>query len=60
MKYFSSNYSNGFFSYANSEGDILYGAIEIGPIPGIKSMENSISLLGDKLGISLGKTSGKF
>jgi len=40
--------------------DILYGAIKIGPTAGIRSMENSISLLGGRPGISLGKTSGKF
>jgi len=60
MNCLSSNSSNFFFSSANSEGDILYGTIEIGPVLGIISIENSISLLGDKLGISLGKTSGNF
>ena len=60
MNCFSSNSSNCFFNSANSEGDILYGAIEIGPTPSIRSMENSISLLGGRLGISLGKTLGKF
>jgi len=60
MNYFSSKSSNCFFSFFNSLGDILYGVIGIGPVPDIKSIENSISLLGDKLGISLGKTSRKF
>jgi len=60
MNCFSSNSSNYFFSYANLKGDILYGAIDIGPVPSIKSVENSISLLGGKLRISLENASGKF
>jgi len=40
MNYFSSNSWNCFFSYANSEVDILYDTLEIGPFLSIKSIEN--------------------
>jgi len=43
-----------------AEGDILYGVIDISSVSSIKFIENSISLLGSKPGISLGKTSEKF
>ena len=39
-----------FLSSANSRGDILYGAMDIGPIPGTNSMANSISLSGGNSG----------
>jgi len=49
MNYLPSNSSNCSFRSSSLEGDNLYEAIEIGPILGIKTIENSISLLGDKL-----------
>jgi len=55
MTYLLSTSFNCFFNSVSSEGDILYGTIEIGLVPSIKSIENSISLLGGKLGISLEK-----
>src|ERR1044072_475250 len=57
--FFSSKYSNWLFNSANSDADILYGAIEIGLVPGTRSIENSTSLFGGALGISSGNTSGK-
>ena len=60
MNYFSSNSFNYFFSFAHSEDDILYGALDIGLVTSIKFIEYSISLLGGKSGISLGKTFEKF
>ncbi|MCI78398.1 hypothetical protein A2U01_0099668, partial [Trifolium medium] len=58
MNLFSSNSSNCFFNFFNSDADILYGAIDIGLVPGIKSMANSTSLSGGKSDISPGNTSG--
>jgi len=60
MKYFSSNSSSCFINSDNSEVDIIYGDVEISPVPGIKSIENSFSQLGRKPRISLRKTSIKF
>jgi len=45
------------FSSLNSVGAILYGAIDIGSVPGIKSIQNSISLYGRNPGKSLRNTS---
>src|SRR3954468_13032701 len=59
MNFFSSNSSNRFFSSANADGDIRYGAIDTGLVPGINSMENSTSLFGGNSSTSSGKTSGK-
>src|SRR3954463_5389225 len=59
INFFSSNSSNCFFSSANSDGDIRYGAIDTGLVPGTNSIENSTSLSGGTSGISSGKTSGK-
>jgi len=53
MTFFSSNSSCCFFSFASSESDILYGVFEICPVPFIKAIQNSISMLGGKPGISL-------
>jgi len=57
MNFFSSRSSIYFFSSANSAGAILYGAIEIGPAPGMRSIEKSTCLLGGNSGISSGKIS---
>jgi hypothetical protein len=40
----------------NSSTDILYGHLEIGAVPGKRSMTNSTSLSGGFLGDSSGKT----
>jgi len=44
------------FSSLNSIGAILYGAIDIGSVPGTKSIQNSISLYGRNPGKSLRNT----
>src|SRR3954470_15596926 len=59
MNLFSSNSSNCFFNSANSDGDIRYGAIDTGLVPGINSIVNSTSLSDGKSFTSSGKTSGK-
>lgn len=50
---FSNNFSNCVFNFANSDGNIRYGAIEIGLVLGNKSIENSISRVGGNPEISL-------
>src|SRR4051812_21699260 len=59
MKPFSKKASSWILSSANSCGAILYGRLEIGVVPGIRSTMNSIDLLGGIPGSSSGKTSGK-
>nr|CAD1833643.1 unnamed protein product [Ananas comosus var. bracteatus] len=44
--------------FLNSAGAIRYGAFEIGVVPGIKSITNSISRSGSIPGSSVGNTSG--
>src|SRR3954466_1231820 len=58
MNFFSRNSSNCFFNSANSDGDIRYGVIDTGLVPGINSIVNSTSLSGGKSFTSSGKTSG--
>ena len=60
MNCFSSNSSNYFFNSPNSNADIRYGAIEIGLVPGTKSIANSTSLSGGNSVMSFRKTSGNF
>src|ERR1043165_8051844 len=55
----SNKASSWILSSANSCGAILYGRLEIGAVPGIRSTMNSTALLGGMLGSSSGKTSGK-
>ena len=57
MNPFSNNSSICFLNSANSAGAMRYGGIEIGEVPGIKSIQNSISLSGGRPGNSSGKTS---
>ena len=57
MNYFSNKSSSYFFNSANSTSAIRYGEIGTGSAPGIKSIANSISLLGGSPGISSGNTS---
>src|SRR3954449_1836236 len=59
MKPFANEASSWVFSSANSCGAILYGRLEIGAVPGIRSTLNSTHLSGGILGSSSGKTSGK-
>ena len=54
MNPFSKSSSICLLSSVNSRGDIRYGAMDIGPVPGTNSMVNSISLLGGNSGISSG------
>jgi hypothetical protein len=54
----SYNYVSCFLSYFSSSTDILYGLLEIGAVPGNRSITNSTSLSGGILGNSSGKTSG--
>src|SRR6266487_7073213 len=58
MNFFSSNSSNCFFNSFNSDADILYGAMDIGLVPGTRSTVNSTSLSGGTSEISSGNTSG--
>src|SRR3954463_7375897 len=58
INFFSSNSSNCFFSSANSDADIRYGAIDTGLVPGTNSIANSTSLSGGNSLTSSGKTSG--
>jgi hypothetical protein len=55
----SCNSINCFLSSFNSSIDILYGHLEIGSVPGKRSMINSTSLSDGIPGNSSGKTSGK-
>ena len=57
MNYFPSSSSIWLFSSTNSTRAIRYGAIDTGPVPDTKSIENSISLLGGNPGTSYGNTS---
>jgi hypothetical protein len=53
------NSINSFFSSFNSSTDILYGRLDIGAVPGRRSITNSTYLSGGIHGNSSGKTSGK-
>jgi hypothetical protein len=55
----SCNSVNYFLSSCNSSTDILYGRLEIGAVPGKRSMTNSTSLSGGIPGNSSRKTYGK-
>jgi hypothetical protein len=55
----SCNSVNCFLSSFNSSTAILYGRLEIGAVPGKRSITNSTSLSGGIPGNSSGKTSGK-
>src|SRR3954467_5549765 len=59
MKPFSGKALSWILSSANSCGAILYGRLEIGAVPGIRSTTNSTGLSGGMPGSSSGKTSGK-
>jgi hypothetical protein len=55
----SCNSVNYFLSSFNSSTDILYGRLEIGAVPGKRSITNSTSLSGGIPSNSFGKTSKK-
>jgi hypothetical protein len=55
----SCNYVSCFLSSFSSSTDILYGLLEIGAVPGKRSITNSTSLSGGTPGNSSGKTSRK-
>jgi hypothetical protein len=55
----SCNSVNYFLSSFNSSTDILYGRLEVGVVPGKRSLTNSTSLSGGIPGNSSGKTFGK-
>jgi len=55
INYFSRNSSNCFFNSPNYDADIRYGAIEIGLVPGTKSIANSTSLSYGNSIMSFGK-----
>jgi hypothetical protein len=57
MNFLSNKSCNCLFSSLNSASVILYGAINIGSVPGTKSTQNSISLYRGNPGKSSGKTS---
>src|ERR1041384_8352872 len=59
MKPFANETSSWALSSANSCGAILYGRLEIGAVPGIRSTMNFTALSGGIPGSSSGKTSGK-
>src|SRR3954471_10494209 len=59
MKPFANEASSWVLSSANSCGAILYGRLEIGVVPGIRSTMNSTHLSGGIPDSSSGKTSGK-
>src|ERR1041385_7361881 len=59
MKPFANEASSWILSSTKSRGAILYGRLDIGAIPGIRSTTNSIDLSGGMPGSSSGKTSGK-
>src|SRR3954471_12627303 len=59
MKPFANEPSSWVFRSANSCGAILYGRLEIGVVPGIRSTINSTHLSGGIPDNSSGKTSGK-
>ena len=58
MKPLLSNSSNCAFNSFSSTGVILYGGMDIGSVPRISSITNSIALSEGKPEISSGKTSG--
>src|SRR3954464_9939494 len=58
MKPFANETSSWALSSANSCGAILYGRLEIGAVPGIRSTMNSTHLLGGMPDSSSGKTFG--
>src|SRR3954466_12326594 len=58
MKTFANKASSWILSSDNSRGAILYGRLEIGAVPGIRSTMNSTHLSGGMPGSSSGKTSG--
>src|SRR6266487_136197 len=57
INFFSNNSSSCFFNSFNSDVDIRYGAIDIGLVPGTKSILNSTSLSGGTLDTSSENTS---
>src|SRR3954469_36974 len=57
MKCLARSSSSWRFSSLSSIGDILYGVMETGAVPGTRSIENSASLSGGREVISSGKTS---
>jgi len=57
MNCFFDKSSSCFFNSTNSAGAIRYGVIDTGHVPGMRSIANSISLLGGSSGISSGNTS---
>src|SRR3954466_5387667 len=59
MKPFANEASSWVFSSANSCGAILYGRLEIGVVPSIRSTMNSTHLSGGMPDSSSGKTSRK-
>ena len=59
MKPFTNEASSWVFSLANSCGSILYGRLEIGAMPGMRSTMNYTHLSGGMPDSSSGKTSGK-
>src|ERR1043165_6347327 len=59
MKTFANETSSWVLSSANSCGAILYGRLEIGAVPGLRSTMNSTTLSGGMPGSSFGKTFGK-
>src|SRR3954464_15258761 len=59
MKPFANETSSWALSSANSCGAILYGRLDIGVVPGLRSTMNSTALSGGIPGNSSGKTSGK-
>ena len=52
----SNNFCNCIFSSVNSGKLIQYGVLQVGDAPGTNSMVKSMSLLGEKPGISSGNT----
>src|ERR1041384_2270536 len=59
MKPFANKGSSWILSSANSRGAILYGRLDIGAVPGIRSTMNSTHLSGGMPDSSSGKISGK-
>src|ERR1044071_906175 len=59
MKPFANETSSWALSSANSCGAILYGRLDIGAVPGLRSTMNSTALSGGMPGSSSGKTSRK-
>src|ERR1041385_4970625 len=59
MKPFANEASSWILTSANSRGSILYGRLDIGAVPGIRSTTNSTDLSGGTPGSSSRKTFGK-